>query len=114
MYQSRISVVQLTSSVATTPSTSSPIGMPASDFSFQVTAKTTGTSVVVATCVWQGSNDNATWFPVATAVTSATQASTGAVVASAGAAVTATARTAYGRSVVTLTGTGNASTFLAA
>lgn len=119
-----------TASVVAAPgtNTSNPFPLPRQDFSFSVTAygtmvtttaSTTASSTVAATVVLQASNDNVSWFGIssASATGTITTTATGTVLSlatatGAGAAVTGS-RYAYGRAVVSVTGTGSAQGFVA-
>ena len=91
-------------------STSNPIALPRDDYTIQLTALSTGTSIVGATVVWQTSNDSVAWVPQGSATALSTNASTASSVGAAGFAITS--KYAYGRGVLTSTGTGSAQAFM--
>ena len=95
---------------ATGTNTSNPVPLPRDDYSIQLDAVTTGTSIVGATCVWQTSNDNVAWVPQGSATALSTHASTSSSINAA--AFSITAKYAYGRGILTSTGTGNAVAFM--
>jgi hypothetical protein len=101
----------LTATAATATATSDPQPLPRVPYAVSVTQYTTGTSIAGATVVWSVSNDvNALWVPLGSASCTTTNAA-GAGTSTANQAVipvnTATACYAYGRAVVTSTGTGS-------
>ena len=95
---------------ATGTNTSNVVALPRDDYTVQVTVTSTGTSIVGGQVVWQASNDNAVWIPQGTAIGTATNAGTAST--SQGAAIAVTAKYAYGRGIVSGTGTGNVSAFM--
>ena len=95
---------------ATGTNTSNAVPLPRDDYSIQLDAVTTGTSIVGATCVWQTSNDNVAWVPQGSATALSTHASTSSSINAA--AFSITAKYAYGRGILTSTGTGNAVAFM--
>lgn len=97
----------LSSNTATT----NPYPMPRQPYTVSVLSVTTGTSIASATVVWQGSNDSLAWIPINTAAALSTNASTASSVAAAGFAVSNTPY-AFGRGVVSSTGTGLARAYL--
>lgn len=96
--------------VGTGVSTSSPMRMPRDEFTVQLNAITTGTSIVGASVVWQGSNDGVGWVPLGSATALSTNASTSSSLNAAGVALIA--KYAVGRGIVTATGTGLAQVWL--
>lgn len=95
---------------ATGTNTSNQIAMPRDDYTIQLSAISTGTSIVGATVVFSASNDGDAWIPQGSATALSTNASTASSVNAAGFAVTS--KYAYGRAVVTSTGTGAAAVFM--
>lgn len=90
--------------------TSNPYPMPRQDFTIQVGVGTTGTSIISAAVIWQGSNDSSNWINVSSCTALATAAG-GTSVASSAMAIAQT-RFAYGRAQPTVTGTGSASVWM--
>ncbi len=77
------------------------------NYSIQVTALTTGTSIVTAVVVTQASNDRRAWIPFGSATCLATNAAASGT-AVAGAALTAQRQDlGWLRTVMTVTGTGS-------
>ena len=97
---------------ATGTNTSNPIALPRDDYTVQVTVTATGTSIVGGQVVWQASNDGAAWFPLATAIATAICAAGAGTSTAQGAGVALTSKYAYGRGIVSGTGTGNVSAFM--
>lgn len=95
---------------ATGTNTSNQVRMPRDDYTVQLNAVTTGTSIVGATVVWQTSNDNVGWVPQGSATALSTNAGTASSVNAA--AFSVAAKYAYGRGIVTSTGTGQAVVFM--
>ena len=113
-----------TSLTAPTTDTSNPYPLPRNDFTLGLTvngslvtttASTTASSTAAATVVLQVSNDNIGWFGISSASATGTVMSTNTgtaldltSTAAVGIEITGK-RYAYGRTVVAVTGTGNAS-----
>lgn len=104
--------VIITSAAAPSTNTSGTVRPPNIPYTIQLSVLTTGTSIVSASCVWEGSNDNLNWVPISSATILATAASTASVGASAGINVQ-NVNYAYGRArQPAITGTGNASVWM--
>lgn len=86
--------------------TSNVIRMPRDEYTVQVTAFTTGTSIVGGTVVWQGSNDNLAWVALGSATALSTSAAASGI-AYGGAGIAVTSKYAYGRGILASTGTGS-------
>lgn len=95
---------------ATGTNTSNAVPLPRDDYTIQVTVTTTGTSIGSGQVVWQSSNDNVAWITQNTAAGLSTNASTASSVAAAAFAVTA--KYAYGRGIVSGTGTSQVAAFM--
>lgn len=93
-------------------STTNPYPLPREDYTIQLSATTTGTSIGGGSVVWQVSNDQIGWIPQGTAALTSTNAGTSSNVAAAGFGVTT--KYAYGRGVVISTGTGQETVLLGA
>ena len=92
--------------------TSKPYPLPRGSYTVQLTQRSTGTSIAAATMIWQASNDNSAYSAIGSATTlPATNAGTSATYQGAGVVFTGVPY-AYGRAVVTSTGTGDASVWL--
>lgn len=85
--------------------TSNPIPLPRDDYTVQVTVETTGTSIGSGQVVWQTTNDMNSWLPQGTAAGTSTNAAGAGTASYASAAVAITAKYAYGRGIVSGTGT---------
>ena len=95
---------------ATGTNTSNSVPLPRDDYTVQVTVTTTGTSIGSGQVVWQTSNDNVAWIPQGTAAGTSTNAAVTSSVAAA--AISVTAKYAYGRGIVSGTGTSQVQAFV--
>lgn len=93
--------------------TSNPINLPRGPFTLQVTNQTTGTSILAGVAVLQASNDSVGWIPISTVTALTTNAATTTGVGAAGAAIS-NQPYAYGRVILSGTGTGQSTAFFGA
>lgn len=94
---------------ATGTNTSTPLNLPRTPYTVSVSAVTTGTSIGSGAVVWQVSNDQLGWIPLGSATTLSTNASTNTSANSAALPINvSTAMYAYGRAIVSGTGTSEA------
>jgi predicted sugar kinase len=94
---------------ATGTNTSNPMNLPRSPYTISVSAVTTGTSIGSGVAVWQVSNDYVAWNALGSATALSTNAGTATSANAAALSINpATAAYAYGRAIVSGTGTSNA------